>query len=145
MGTLLRLDSISPSLTKAFRDASDDRRRRAALAVCLVAVAQSGLQGSEVDAALADLRGQRSERTELRHEIEAMAAQLDERYFELSEKAQAATPEALAMFRKARAAASLAFALSDDTTQLHEALYEAITASRDQAETLRTAEKVLVS
>jgi hypothetical protein len=145
MGTLLRLDSISPSLTKAFRDASDDQRRRAALTVCLVAVAQSGLQGSEVDAALAVLRGQRNERTKLRHEIEATAAQLDERYFKLSEEAEAATPEALAAFRKARAAASLAFALSNDATQLHEAIYEAIAASRDQAEVLRAAEKALAS
>jgi hypothetical protein len=69
-------------LTKAFRDASDDQQRRAALAACLVAVAQTGLRGSEVDAALASLRDERNEQTNLQHKLEVLAAQLDEQYEE---------------------------------------------------------------
>ncbi len=145
MGTLLRLDSISPSLTKAFRDASDDQRRRAALAACLVAVAQTGLRGRDVDAALALLRDERNQRSDMCHKLEVLSEQLDERYFKLSEEAESISSEALDTFRKARAAAALAFALSPNSEQLHEAMYEAIAASTDQAETVRAAETVLVS
>jgi hypothetical protein len=53
--------------------------------------------------------------------------------------------EAVGTFRKARAAAALAFALSPNSQQLHEAMYEAIAASTDQSETMRTAETALVS
>lgn len=104
METAVRLETISPSLTRAFRDASADQRRRAALAACLVAVAQTGLRENHVDAALAALRDERNGRTKVRHELEAIAAQLDEQYFQLSEEAAATTPEALGTFRKARAA-----------------------------------------
>jgi hypothetical protein len=108
-----------------------------------VAVAQTGLQGSEVDAALAFLRGERNERSHTHHRLEVLAAQLDEQYFKLSKEAEATTYEALATFRKARAAAALAFALSPDSGQLHDAMYEAIIASSDQSEAMRAAEKAL--
>jgi hypothetical protein len=143
MGTLFRLDSISPSLTKAFQEASDGRRRQAARAACLVAIAQTGLHGSEVDAALGLLCHERNARSDTRSKLELLAAQLDEQYFRLAERADAITSEALATFRKARAAAALAFALSADSGQLHEAIYEAIAASSDQAEALRATETAL--
>jgi hypothetical protein len=145
MGTLFRLDSLSPTLTNAFRNASDDQRRRAALAACLVAVAQTGLRGSDVDAALALLRDERNQRSEIRHKLEVLSEQLDERYFKLSEEAESISSEALDTFRKARATAALAFALSPNSEQLHEAMYEAIAASTDQSETVRAAETALVS
>jgi hypothetical protein len=144
MGTVLRLDSISPSLTKAFRDARDDQRRRAALAACLIAVAQNGLRGSDVDAALTLLRDERNRRSDMRHKLEVLSEQLDERYFKLSEEAESISSEALDTFRKARAAAALAFALSPNSEQLHEAMYEAIAASTNQSETVRAAEMPLV-
>jgi hypothetical protein len=64
----VRLETIVPRLAKSFQDASDDQRRRAALAACLVAVAQTGLLGSDVDAALSLLRDERNERIKVRHE-----------------------------------------------------------------------------
>jgi hypothetical protein len=143
MGTLLRLDSVSPSLAGAYRAANDNQRRGAALAACIVAVAQAELRGGEVDAALATLRHEGSEQFDVRHKLDRLVAQLDEQYFKLSEETETTTPEALATFRKARAAAALAFALSPDPEQLHEALYEAIAASTNQAEAMRVAETAL--
>jgi hypothetical protein len=61
MGALLRLDSISANLAGAYREANDDQRRRATLATCSAAVVQAGLQGVEVDAALAVLLHERTE------------------------------------------------------------------------------------
>jgi len=138
-----RLDSVSPSLAGAYREASDDQRQRAALAACIVAVAQAGLQGGEVEAALAVLRHERSGRSDVRDKLNRLAAQLDEQYFKLGEEAETTTSEALAAFRKARAAAALGFALSPHSGQLHEALYEAIVASSDQEKAMRAAELVL--
>jgi hypothetical protein len=143
MAILLRLDSISPNLAGAYREANDDQRRRAALATCSAAVAQVGLQGSEVDAALAVLRHERTSRSDIRQKLDHLAAQLDKEYFKLGEEAKTITPEALLTFRKARAAAALAFALSPDPGQLHEAVYEAIAASGNQAEAARVAETAL--
>ncbi|WP_139483190.1 hypothetical protein [Bradyrhizobium ivorense] len=143
MGTLLRLDSISPSLAGSFRQANDDQRRHAALATCLVAVARAELQGDEVDAAVNLLRHGVNAQPDVRHKLDSLTAQLDEQYFKLSEEADATTPEALFVFRKARAAAALAFALSPDSGQLHEAIYEAIVASDDQAEAMRAADAAL--
>lgn len=143
MGTLSRLDSLSPHLANVFRDASDEQRRRATFAACIAALAQTGLQAGDVDAALALLRNGRNERSNLQQKLENLAAQLDEQYFRLSEESDATTPEALATFRKARAAAALAFAVSANSGQLHEAIYEAIAASSDQAAALRAAETAL--
>jgi hypothetical protein len=143
MGTPLRLDSISQNLAGAYREANDDQRRRAALATCSAAIAQAELQRDEVDAALAVLRHEGTEQADMRQKLDRLAAQLDEEYFKLSEEAETTTPEALLTFRKARAAAALAFALSPDPGQLHEAVYEAIVASRNQAEAARVAETVL--
>jgi DNA-binding FadR family transcriptional regulator len=47
------------------------------------------------------------------------------------------------MFQKARAAAALAFALSPNGDQLHEAIYEAISASSDPDEAMQAAEAML--
>jgi hypothetical protein len=143
MGTLLRLDSISPNLAGAYREANDDQRRRAAFATCSAAVAQAGLQGREVDAALAVLRHEGTEQSDIREKLDRLAAQLDEQYLTLSEEAEAITPEVSIAFRKARAAAALAFALSSDSGRLDEAIYEAIFASSNQMEAMRTAEATL--
>jgi hypothetical protein len=106
-------------------------------------VAQVGLQGAEVDAAFAVLRHERTEQSDVRQKLDLLAAQLDEEYFKLSEEADTITPQALLTFRKARAAAALAFALSLDPGQLHEAMYEAIVAWGNQAEAARVAETAL--
>jgi hypothetical protein len=143
METFLRLDSVSPSLAAAYRRADNNERRCATLAACCVAVAQAGLAGSEVDAALAHLRQGGSDRSDVRERLDHLAARLDEQYFDLSEGHEATTLSVLIMFRKARAAAAIAFALSPNSEQLHEAIYEAIAASSDQTETIRAAETAL--
>jgi hypothetical protein len=81
----------------------------------------------------------------MHQKLDDLAAQLDEQYFKLSEEAETTTPEALLTFRKARAAAALAFALSPDSGQLHEAVYEAIVAWGNQAEASQMAEAALRS
>jgi hypothetical protein len=143
MRTILRLESLSPSLAEAYRQANDDRRRRATLAMCLFAVEQAALRTDEVDAALALLRRDVPASGDLQEKLLRLAAQLDERYFELSDNTENITPEASVMFQKSRAAEALALALSPDAEQLHEAIYEAIYASNDPEEATKAAEAIL--
>jgi hypothetical protein len=143
MGTISRFEAASASLAEAYRKASDDQRRRAVLAICLFAVEQAGLQSREVDEALALLRRDVPASGDLQEKLLRLAAQLDERYFELSEDTENITPESLVMYRKARAAAALAFALSPNGEQLDEAIYEAIYASSDPDEATLAVEAML--
>jgi hypothetical protein len=99
--------------------------------------------GDEVEAAVDLLRRGGNEQSNLRRKLESLVAKFDEQYFNLSEEAETTTPEALLAFRKARAATALASALSSDPGQLHEAMYEAIVASDDQAGAIQAAEEAL--
>jgi hypothetical protein len=143
MRTVSRFETESPSLVEAYRQANHDQRRRAVLAMCLFAVEQAGLQSGEVDDALALLRRDVLGSSDMQQKLDRLAAELDERYFVLSADTDNITPEAFVMFQKARAAAALAFALSPNGEQLHEAIYEAISASSDPDEAAQAAEAVL--
>lgn len=143
MRTISRFETESPSLVEAYRQANHNQRRRAALAMCLFALEQSGLQGGEVDDALAVLRRGVPESGDMQQKLDQLAAELDERYFVLSNNTDNITPESFVMFQKARAAAALAFALSPSGEKLHEAIYEAISASSDLDEATRAAEAML--
>lgn len=143
MRTVSPLEYLSPSLAEAYRQAVDDRRRRAALAMCVLAVEQSGLQSGEVDAALALLRRDAPATGDIQEKLRRLAEQLDERYFELSDNTENITPEASVMFQKARAAEALVLALSPNGEQLHEAIYEAIYASNEPDEATQAAEAML--
>ena len=143
MRTVSRLESLSPSLAEAYRQANHDRRRRAALAMCLFAVEQVGLRSGEVDDAIALLRRQVPGSRDMQEKLLRLATQLDERYFELSANTEAITPEASVMFQKARAAEALALALSPSGEQLDEAIYEAMYASNDLDEATQAAEAML--
>jgi len=83
----------------------------------------------------------------MRGKLEALVADLDEQYLRLGAQADGVSgevsPEALLLFRKASAAAALAFALSSDPEQLHEPVYEAIIASEARAEMIRSADTLL--
>ena len=81
----------------------------------------------------------------LRRKVEALSVHLDEEYFQLIAKAHQPTPEALLLFRKARAASALAFALSPVSTQLCEAVYEAISAADNRTEAIRLVETALMA
>ena len=135
---MFRLDSISPDLAKSFRHAALSQRRKAALVACEVAVSRVGLEGAGVTAALDHLRqGGESDR-DLRRELDSLAASLDDEYLLLdAESDELKRPASLRVFSMARAASALGFALSDDAEQLHEAIYEAISAVEDVGEVVR--------
>jgi predicted xylose isomerase-like sugar epimerase len=79
----------------------------------------------------------------MQQKLDRLAAELDERYFALSDNTDNITPEASAMFQKARAAEALALVLSPKGEQFDEAIHEAIYASSDLDEAMRAAEAML--
>jgi hypothetical protein len=141
MESIPRLDSMSPSLAKAFQSGGDKQRQQAALMACITAVSDTGVNGAEIDEAMETLRGRAQGSPNLRSRLEALSADLDDKYHQLSENADQMTPEALLLFRKARAASALAFALSGDG--LHEAIYEAISAANDRTAALQSVTQAL--
>ena len=70
----------------------------------------------------------------LRARIRASSERFDDEYFKLDEdEGEERKRAALHIFAKARAMSALAFALAEDASQLHEAIYEALSALVDDS------------
>jgi hypothetical protein len=137
---------MSKTLAASFRRASDRQRRQAVLTTSLLAVSQTGLRGDEIESTLDILRRGEVGEVTMQRQLESLSQNLDDRYLQLSKEDDQATKlEALLLFQKARAAAALAFAISSESENLHEAIYEAIVASTDPTETIRSAMMALNS
>lgn len=143
MSTISRLESFSPLLANELGKAVLTRQRQAALNACTVAMSQVGLEAREVEAAIVFLRDGEGDRVAIRQQVEALAIRLDEQYLKLDEGNDASKPEALRQFSKARVATALVFALSEDTSQLNEAVYEAVSAMDDPSQVVQAVEKAL--
>jgi hypothetical protein len=128
-----RLDSKGRNLADAFRNARPEQRRRAGLVACETAIELVGLdRDDDVSVGLDALRAGRTVGAELRERLRALSTRYDDQYFELDEAdGPGKKLEALHLFAKARAAAALSFALSEDVTELHESIYEAMSALID--------------
>lgn len=141
-----RLDSIFPKLANAFRQASVQKRRQAAFEACALAVSLVGLDEAKVKAAIDVLRSGGIPSPSMKEELETLAAHFDDQYIDLDEDGNDASKrEALYLFSKARAVTALVFAVTQDPEQLHEAVYEAISAINNPDEVVRVVEKVLSS
>lgn len=144
MESEFRLDSVSPTLAESFRRATSVKRRQAAVVACELAASSADLAGIEVDLGLAALRGGAAGQLDLRQRIEGLAAHFDDEYLRLNEEGdESQKAESLRLFSKARAASALAFALTDEPGQLHEAIYEAILALDEPGELVRAVESEL--
>ena len=139
-----RLDSTAPVAAERFRRASASKRREAACVACEHAVAAVGLTAPDTSEALTVLRGAAPADASLHGRLESLAAGFDDAYFRLDESGgDAQKHQARHCFAKARAASALAFAVTDDDTRLHEAIYEAICALDEPGELVRLVERVL--
>lgn len=127
--------------------ASETQCRVAAIAASAVAVEQTGLRDVAVDAALQELRGNRTVDESRRSELHALVEELDEAYWDTQElvgPGSAAGSDAVAAFRLARAAASVAFATETDARRdALDGLYEAVAALDDVAVVVRVAAPAL--
>lgn len=145
MNAQWRLDSKAASLADAFRAATRAKQWAATRVACEMAIAAAGLVGDDVESALRQVRDERSIDPALQGRIDDLAAQLDDEYFRLAEAGDdAVKPEMFRFFSKARAASALSRALSGDDTQLHEAIYEALSSAlADDGALMRAVESSL--
>lgn len=142
--TVYRLDSNQPQLARAFRHASDAKRREAALIACEYAISATNVSGPVIAVALEALRSGNIPQPDVRADLETAVERLDEDYFRLDQQ----TPDVddakvLRVFSMARATSALAFALSPDAGDLHEAIYEAIESVGDPREIVHALETAL--
>lgn len=144
MASAFRLDSVSPMLGESFRRASPDQRRRAAAVACQLAVAAAVLTDPEATLALDVLRQEAVAPPSLRRQLEGLVVRYDDEYLLLNEKEDGSkASDSLHYFSKARAASALAFYFLEDTTKLHEAIYEAIASTDEPHELVQAVEREL--
>jgi hypothetical protein len=139
-----RLDSVVPTLADRYRLASTPKRRQAAAIACQLAASSTEFSGPDVALAIDALRTGTAPDAALCRRIASLAVGFDEAYLRLAEAENPGDrTEALRLFSKARAASAIAFGLSGEGTQFHEAIYEAIAAVEDPAEIVRRADEAL--
>ena len=139
-----RLDSVSTIAAERFRRASSYKRRKAVLVACIYVASSVDLATPEVAEALSVLRESSVSHGSLRQRLEETAAGIDEQYFQLDESGDPVKKrEALVLFSRARVDTALAFSLSDDDGQIHDAIYETLIALEDPAELVRLVEGAL--
>lgn len=147
-----RLDSISPNLGAIFVNATLDIQRQALLTACDIAIETSGLKGKEVEFALNAIHSgyfnlpmQSKWFKDLSHVLDETYLILTEEYENASSVNESTKSKSLDYFARARAASALAFVLSGDDSQLHEALYEAISSTSDSSDIIRQVKEILGS
>ena len=133
---MVRLEQLSTELVDALRRTSENRQRQAAIAACQFAGAHSNLQDPVFLESLRRLRERDGFSDEAQARIETLVAQMDDRYFDLYEVAEAKREtgedgsaeehESDKWFRQARAANCLLCAMGADAFKAStEAIYEA--------------------
>jgi hypothetical protein len=138
-----RLDSISPTLSESLESVSVSQRRQVAITMCAMAINHTGLQDENVQRVMELLHCGGAVDPEMKQKLDALCHQLDEQYLDLNEGSDSVTPEALQIFRKARAVSALAHAASPRQEEVYDAIYEAIHATGDQTGAIRVAENAL--
>ncbi len=132
-------------MAELYRASNAKQRHQATVAVCRLALIKTRLHSADTDAAIQTLSNDASASAEMLQRLGLLGSKLDDEYLKLSEETEQVTPEAKLLFQQARAVSALIFALSPDANLLHEAIYEAIVAAEDRAETISVAEAGLTA
>lgn len=132
---LNRLSTIAPDLAAWLERQSRERLRGAAANAAHLAVERTRLTDPRLDAALTALRNGQFGRMAEQSGVQQLVDELDAAAWDLQDKAEAGTvpyQAYSAAFRRARAAASVGFALGPDALSAAlEAVYEAHAATAD--------------
>jgi hypothetical protein len=126
---MIGLELLSGDLVDKLRRASTAKQRAASLVASEFAISHSRVEHPLVLKALEKVRRTGVLTPKEKTEVDKLAAQLDEEYFDLQEAAEqgrGSEEEYLRMFAKARAVAAVSFAGNEDAFQgAAESIYEA--------------------
>lgn len=144
---MTRLQTCLPELARKLRQVSQAKQRAASLAACQFAVCRAGVKNSAVDETLETMRSGGTLPLKKRGEIEALAAELDDKYLDLQEAAEegrAKRGDYMRLFAQARAVSAVLLALKDDPFEAAaEAIYEAVESIDEPDELLSMIDAVL--
>lgn len=135
---MMRLETITKDFTEKLRKASPARQRAATLVACQIALQAAQIDLTVVSESLVLLQQKSTLPKEHVKKLNAIAAQLDEEYFDMQERVEsepASASASLLLFAKARAVSALAYAGGDDALDAAmEAIYEASTAVENSSQ-----------
>ena len=130
--SLTRLESSHPLLMAAYRNASPEQQRSAALRAFEGALAAIGMSDADVDAARACLRDETLADQALLMRLRQRVEALDSNYLNAEAGSDGRTEASLAWFSQARALAALLYLLAPAPSEsLHESIYESLMAVKD--------------
>ena len=131
----MRLEMVEESLVEKLKVVSGEQRRRAVKVACELSLQAYPVEVSIVAESLRYLQSGNKLTTDQVSGLDALAAQLDEKYFDLQDnldEGQNLNVEGLQLFSQARAVSALSLAGGEDSLMAAtEAIYEASSAVDD--------------
>jgi hypothetical protein len=131
----MRLEMVEESLVEKLKVVREEQRRRAVKVACELALQACPVEVSIVAESLRYLQSGNKLTTDQVSGLDALAAQLDEKYFDLQDsldEGQSLNVEGLQLFSQARAVSALSLAGGEDSLMAAtEAIYEASSAVDD--------------
>ena len=126
---MMRLEIAEKDVAKKLRLANPTQQRAASLVACELALEAAAIENPDVLSAIEQLKRDKQLTKEVLSELNALAAQLDEEYFDLQDRSEddpSIQVESLRLFGQARAVKALSFAGGEDSlVAAMEAIYEA--------------------
>ena len=142
-----RLETVSKSISSRIAAAKSEQLRDACIAACRLALQSTASDIPVIWESLEQLQQNGKLSQKRIAELNDLAAQLDDRYFDMQEKADGNAElqtEAFRLFRQARAVFALSFASEEDLTiAASESLYEASMAVDNQSEFFSLIENII--
>ena len=133
-----RLETVSKNLAERLAAASPERQRKVSIIACELALQVTGLDMEIVLKSFEQLQHNGKLPHELTVKLNELAAQLDERYFDIQSEDEdniSLQAESLQLFSHARTVSAISFAGGEDTLfAVMESIYEASMAFEDSGD-----------
>ncbi|WP_249583667.1 hypothetical protein [Pseudomonas viridiflava] len=144
---IMRLEMVEKGLVEKLKLVSQEQRRNAVKVACELAFQACPVEVPIVVESLRQLRSGNKLTTDQVSGLDALAAQLDEKYFDLQDsldEGQSLNVEGLQLFSQARAVSALSLAgVEDSLMAATEAIYEASSAVDDRTNIFKAVLSVL--
>jgi len=142
-----RLETIAKNLSERIVAANSIQLKEASIVACKLAIQATCLDFAIILESLEQIQQEGSLTKERVAELNDLVALLDDKYFDIQEKAgdnQDLQTEALCFFRQARAVSALSFVCEEDPiTAANECIYEAAMAFDDRSEFFSVIEDII--
>lgn len=130
----MRLETVAKNLTLKLRDSSPEQQRESSLVACRLALQTAPVNSPIGQETLEQLQHHGTLPLQRITELNTLADQLDDKYFELHDNERLIQVDSLHLFRQARIFSALSFASGGEPfVAAMESIYEASSAVSDRA------------